>query len=232
MKKLIKTLLVALPGGRACLTSVRRFRLRRFKNHGEVFSYFYRHNSWDGSESISGPGSTLEYTAPIRAELPGLFESLGIKTFLDAPCGDFNWMRQVDWKSDVHYIGGDVIAELVARNQKNFGDDRRKFIVLDICGEALPEADLWLCRDCLFHLPLADIERALNRFRESKIQYLLTTVHADVGANVDILAGDFRPIDLRLPPFQLCEPQLLIEDWIPGHPVRYLALWERRMVAR
>src|SRR3712207_7875432 len=47
-------------------------------------------------ESYSGRGSELGATESLRSYLPQLFERLNIKTFLDAPCGDWNWMRQVD----------------------------------------------------------------------------------------------------------------------------------------
>jgi hypothetical protein len=34
---------------------------------------------------------------------------------LDAPCGDFNWMKEVDL-SAVHYTGGDIVEPLVNSN--------------------------------------------------------------------------------------------------------------------
>ncbi len=39
----------------------------------------------------------------------------------------------------------------------------------------LPKADLWLCRDVLFHLPNKDVITVLANFANSEIPYLLTT---------------------------------------------------------
>lgn len=62
---------------------------------GATFTSIYRNNGWGSLESRSGAGSTLASTANIRRELPGLVERLNIRTLLDAPCGDFNWMKEV-----------------------------------------------------------------------------------------------------------------------------------------
>ena len=61
----------------------------------------------------SGSGSTLEYTARLRAALPGLMKRYKVKTFLDAPCGDWFWMSAVELKG-VSYIGGDISESLIA----------------------------------------------------------------------------------------------------------------------
>jgi SAM-dependent methyltransferase len=233
-KQKIKKILLNLPGGATVLTTISNYRKRRyfkrFKNMEDVFTHHYHQNAWGDDESRSGPGSTLEYTENIQREIPRLIESLGIKSILDAPCGDYNWFRYLQRKDDVYYTGGDIVAPLVSKNNEQFGNHNTKFVVLDITTDPLPDADLWLCRDCLFHLPFSDIHRALARFRESNIRYLLTSIHPECRENIDIFAGEFRLLNLRIPPFNLCPPQLLIDDWIPGSPVRQLALWERSML--
>jgi hypothetical protein len=60
----------------------------------------------------SGAGSDLEATKVVAAALPAVLESLGVRTILDIPCGDFLWMRHVDL-SAVTYIGADVIESLI-----------------------------------------------------------------------------------------------------------------------
>src|SRR5262249_48072014 len=49
-----------------------------------------------GAESVCGPGSSLSQTDEIRRMLPLLISETGTRSFLDAPCGDFNWMRHVE----------------------------------------------------------------------------------------------------------------------------------------
>ncbi|HEV8722667.1 MAG TPA: hypothetical protein VGW77_18770 [Candidatus Binatia bacterium] len=60
---------------------------------------------------MSGPGSSLFQTATVRAALPGVIQQFGVKSMLDIPCGDFNWMKEVTLDVD-RYIGGDIIKQL------------------------------------------------------------------------------------------------------------------------
>jgi hypothetical protein len=91
----------------------------------------------------------------------------------------------------------------------------------------LPQADLWLCRDCLFHLSYKDIAIAIQNFLTSDIRYILTSNHQNCTKNKDITTGSFRLLNLELPPFNLGKPIMVIDDWIEGFPERQLCLWER-----
>jgi hypothetical protein len=55
----------------------------------EAFRYAYRTNLWGGSESPSGPGSSLDQTGQLQQTLPELFRRLGVRALLDLPCGDW-----------------------------------------------------------------------------------------------------------------------------------------------
>jgi len=226
-----------LPGGKALLRMRERSLAHRMfaqrhaglnaESAADVFRHHFESNSWGNAESVSGAGSTLQYTENIRKELPALVEELGVRVILDAPCGDFNWFKAVEWKTPVSYLGGDIVEPLIERNQILYGTEGRRFLHLNIINAPLPSADLWLCRDCLFHLSERDIFLALDNFLHSKIEYLLTSVHGQCELNTDIPSGWFRLLDLRLPPFSLGQPIRLIDDWIEGYPVRHLALWRR-----
>ena len=50
---------------------------KRFATAEDRFKHIYETNHWDEAESVSGPGSTLEETKPIRRELPALLAELG-----------------------------------------------------------------------------------------------------------------------------------------------------------
>src|SRR5436190_12979436 len=116
----------------------------------DTFTDIYQENFWADPESVSGRGSTLARTEVIRQELPNVLESVGAKSLLDAPCGDFNWMRYVDL-GEIEYIGADVVPELITRNRQTFERDGRSFFVLDVTSDPLPEVDVIMCRDCLMH---------------------------------------------------------------------------------
>ncbi len=202
-------------------------RLQRLRTPEELFTDYYLKNRWQNPESRSGIGSTLKYTENLREELPRLLRDLGIKSMLDAPCGDFNWFRHIALGEDVFYIGADIVAPLIVRNNELYGAPRRKFIVLTILREPLRDADFWMCRDCLFHFSFADVGTALNQLRKSTIRYFLTTTFSSCRENLNIPTGDYRPINLQLPPFNLPPPRLEIADGPDGDSSRTLALWER-----
>lgn len=177
----------------------------------EAFRLAYRGNLWSGPESRSGPGSSLDQTALLRQQIPELCQRLGVATLLDLPCGDLHWMSQTRL-SGVNYIGADLLPEVVARNTELHGTDGRRFMVLDLTSSPLPEADLLLCRDCLVHLSFDDSRRAFINIRKAPITWLLATTFPAQAANVDIITGDWRPLNLQLPPMTLPPPvEVLLE---------------------
>lgn len=231
----LRARLVRLPGGNSLLTLTRKWRERRRGVQGtpeEIFTMYYRRNHWATDESRSGCGSTLAYTENIRTHLPPLFTRLGIQRLLDAPCGDFNWFRLVRPQIQASYVGGDIVAELIERNQNEYADDRTRFIRLDIINDPLPAADLWLCRDVLFHFAERDVFLALDHFLRSDISFILTSSHPECLYNTGIPSGSFRLLNLRLPPYSLPEPREALDDWIEGTPPRLLCLWERSQIAQ
>src|SRR5688572_15166107 len=76
-----------------------------------VFCRIHAANEWGTVESRSGPGSTLARTEHLREGLPRLLDELGVRSLLDAPCGDFHWMQHVVPHLD-RYVGVDIVPEL------------------------------------------------------------------------------------------------------------------------
>ncbi len=191
----------------------------------DVFEKIYRDNLWHADESRSGAGSAFAQTHHLVQALPRLMQRLGATTLLDAPCGDFHWMRRVAFGPDVSYVGGDLVRPLIDDLTRNFGNDRRSFRVLDIVDDALPPCDVWLCRDVLFHLPNADVRTVLERIDPSRCKYFLSTSYPWLDTNVDVKAGGFRFINLERPPFSLPPPEEIIDDFAFPEPPRMLGLW-------
>ena len=235
MKDKLINIIRRMPGGNRSLQAYmhlkRTILFSRLGHPREVFTHIYRTNSWGNQESISGHGSSTEYTENIRKELPVLFKSLNIRSVLDAPCGDYNWFRLIRKDHEINYLGGDIVGELIRYNQAHYLDSSTSFTELDIIHEKLPAAELWLLRDCLFHFSYQDIFATLDNFIQSDLRYLLTTTHGECHKNRNITTGDFRLINLELPPFNLRVPDMKIADWIEGYPVRYLGLWKREEVS-
>lgn len=175
----------------------------------EIFTYIFDSNLWGSTQSDSGVGSELAATATVRGEIPALLRRLRARTLLDAPCGDFGWLAQADL-SRVDYIGADIVAALVARNAERYPGPRRRFLCLDLITDPLPRADVVLCRDCLVHLNYPQIFATFANLRRSRSRYLLTTTFVELDANYDVDTGDWRAVNLCLPPFRLPEPEALI----------------------
>lgn len=108
-----------------------------------VFTGIHHSNTWGDAESVSGPGSTRAQTAVIRDRLPALVKEIKARSLLDAPCGDFNWMKETGLDIDL-YIGADVVPDLITRNQQAYSSPTRSFVQLDITQDAVPEVDLIL----------------------------------------------------------------------------------------
>jgi hypothetical protein len=193
-----------------------------------AFSKIYSDNLWTDAESRSGWGSSLANTALLRRDLAERLANMNVKTLFDAPCGDFNWMSHVPFPEGTHYLGADIVPDLIAALTTKYGDRAgHEFRVIDIVHDALPSADLWLCRDVLAHLPNADGLAVLRNFIASDIPYLLTTTYDVLSVNSDTRPGGFRCINLRRPPFGLGKPRIRIWDFIAPAPPRYLGLWSR-----
>jgi SAM-dependent methyltransferase len=193
-----------------------------------VFQTIYERHPW-GGRSASGGGSDLALTVSIRSALPGLLGDLGVRSMLDAPCGDFHWMAHVPLQLD-RYIGMDIVPELIDKAQK-YSSHKVQFRVGDIVRSDLPKADLILCRDCLVHLSYKDIFECLHNFRRSGSTYLLTTTFpGQVRRHWNIATGMWRPIDLERPPFNFPKPLRLVQDDVPENEIfasnKCLGLWK------
>ena len=208
----------------------------------EVFQKIFEDRGWKSEESVSGIGSELQNTERVIRELPGFLRRHGVRSMLDAPCGDFNWMRHVDL-GDIDYIGGDIVPELVAANQAQYTRPGRRFLRLDLLTDPLPEAELIFCRDCLFHFSHTDVFRALKQFAASSARYLMTTTftYRTYPRNMDIPTGGWTPINLEMAPYELDPPlavliegsfELIVYPNMEQAPMfdRCLGLWDMAAV--
>jgi SAM-dependent methyltransferase len=214
---------------------LRKWRARPYaaQPRQQAFSAIYAANRWGSPESPSGPGSELAQTLVIRQNLPPLLQRLNVKTHLDASCGDFHWMSQVDL-SPVRYIGIDIVPSVIAANQERYAGPDRQFLQGDIVTDPLPPADLVLCRDCLMHLSFTEIRAALQNLCRTGAAHLLLTTFPGTTRNADIGHGGWWPMNLQLPPFRLPAPLEFWPEDPPDEEARQLrkslALWSRASV--
>jgi SAM-dependent methyltransferase len=177
----------------------------------DVFTDLYTSNGWYGKESLSGPGSDYEQTKFLIPELDIMLKYLNIKSMLDIPCGDFNWMKRVDLRK-IYYHGGDIVEPLIKSNIKKYESKNIKFSVIDLVNDNLPTVDLVMVRDCLVHLPTNDVIKALTNIKNSKSKYFLTTnfLWNHEESNKEIKVGEWRRINLQKTPYNFDYPQRII----------------------
>jgi SAM-dependent methyltransferase len=197
-KSEVRELAKRIPGLRALVQQLRTLP-HTLTPRGRVFDRIYARNAWGHWESASGEGSSLVQTQRIRQELPALWRRYSVRRVLDAPCGDFHWMKEIATDLD-EYVGVDIVAALIEANTRRYGNARIRFQRADLVKGALPGLELILCRDCLVHLSFRDIQRALANMKRSGARYLLTTTFTERTSNVDILTGQWRPLNLERAP--------------------------------
>ncbi len=194
-------------------------------NNEQIFSNIYERNGWKGTESRSGPSSGLARTENLRNELPKIVEKSGITNILDAPCGDFFWMKEVVGSLQVQYTGADIVPSVINENIEKYASDTVKFLHLNLTKDKLPTADLIFSRDFLFHLSYYDIALYFKNILSSEIKIIMTTTHINNGSieNRDIKTGGWRWFDLFSPPFNFSNN--FSEKVIDGGGDRYMCMW-------
>ncbi len=181
----------------------------------EKFTEIYENNLWCSPESVSGGGSEMQNTKVIRKELPVLIQKFNIESILDIPCGDYNWIKNVDL-GNVSYIGADIVEPLVKRNKELYNNI--DFRLLDLTKDILPKVDLIFVRDCLGHLSNDNVLLAIKNCKESGSKYLLATSFTKWDFNPDIEDGGWKCINLMISPFNLNPIYLINEDCQEGFP--------------
>jgi hypothetical protein len=188
----------------------------------QTFSRIWERNTWNGTETPAGPGSTMAATERLREELPRVVADFGIGSILDAGCADALWMPDLPG-----YVGVDIIPAAIERARERHPD--REYVVGDICSDELPRCEAVLIRDALQHLSLRDGLTALQNFRRTGVKWVLASSH-EGEENSDVPSGGYYPCNLQAAPFWFSEPRWKIPDgtWDSGvrYPNKVFGLWE------
>ena len=167
-----------------------------------TFNRIYREGIWGkdaAGRGVSGSGSTLEITRDYRAYLEEFIRKHGVKSVVDAGCGDWGFSSSIDWNG-ASYLGVDVASDVIAADRRKYEKGKVRFQVGDIT-KGLPAADLLISKDVLQHLSNDLVQNFIsNNLKRGKYKWALLT--NDRGStNGDIVPGSYRAIDLSAPPF-------------------------------
>lgn len=198
------------------------------QNIKKIFTSIYNNNSWKCDESKSGPGSKLLTNKKLLGLLENFVIKNNIKTIIDCGCGDFNWMKEFNFNLINSYIGLDIVDPLINENNKKFASDKIKFNCGSITDIEIPESDLIICKDVLFHLSFKDALSSINNFKKSNSKFLLSTSFTNF-ENLDIVSGEWRPINLQSEPFNFLHPYVYwenIEDRFDSLSNKSIGVWK------
>jgi hypothetical protein len=171
------------------------------------FTAIYKTNYWNSPESRSGGGSEMKATIEIREWLLQMVEKYSIQSMVDCACGDFNWMKAVEFPEVFSYTGIDVVDEMVHSNMEKYGKRGRIFLTRDMTKDIIPKADLLFCKDLFLHLSFEHISQVLSNFKASKSKYLIVSNGIGMEVNEDKeTGGSWRVVNLQKEPFSLNPP--------------------------
>lgn len=176
------------------------------------FAQIYELGVWrhhEDQEAASGVGSELASTEPLRANLPALLSKLEVSSLTDVGCGDWTWMSKLDLPCD--YLGLDIVDTVIDRNLAAFAKPGVQFRQLDAVAEPLPDCDVVLCREVVFHLSFADGLKLIDNIKRHS-KWLIMTSDSTIWFNSDIPSGDFRMLNLHRRPFQFPTPKHVLQD--------------------
>lgn len=158
----------------------------------------YARKRWAVGGVLSGDGSRLATTAPVRGWIEQQARD-GMRSLLDLGCGDLEWIAACDAVAggDLSYFGIDVVAPLIAHHQRVFpwfcGE------VQDLEAVTRIDADVVLLKDVLFHLCNGAAGQILMAVNAGRWKRLLVSTHpgADNMARRGLSGGRMAPLDVE-----------------------------------
>lgn len=195
----------------------------------ERFEEIYDQNKWRYG---SGAGSLPRHTRGYASMLQEFIRQHGIESVVDLGCGDWQFSRYIDW-SGIQYYGLDLVRSVIDRNIEHYLTPNIEFRLFSGDFDELPEANLLLAKDVLQHWSNDSIRSfvpTLERYQHS----LITNCVNPRGEteNIDIEDGQFRYLDIRLPPFNIDATEIFSFTNNRPFPLRYLkrVRWLKRVL--
>jgi SAM-dependent methyltransferase len=170
-----------------------------------AFEKVYATNEWQFG---SGEGSLRKHTRGYVEFLQQFLKDHQIRSVVDMGCGDWQFSRYLDW-TGINYHGYDLVESVISTNQRRFAKPNITFTRYEGDFNVLPNADLLIAKDVLQHLSHANILQflpTLQRYPKCLITNCVNPHGPTV--NKDIQDGEFRYLDLRLPPYSLNAEEL------------------------
>jgi len=137
---------------------------------------------------------------------------------LDALSGYFFCIKEIVGiikSSEFEYIGDDLVKSIVDENASKFGNEKVKFIPMNLIVGPVPKVDLIFTRDCFRHLSFDNIYRILKNYKASGTKYLLVSTYSNkerVNVDVEDFSIPGRALNMHKYPFKFPKPLLVINE--------------------
>lgn len=127
---------------------------------------------WNDRYSKGGNSGYGTYGDQLDKKLEWL-KGLDIKSITDIGCGDFYFGKNLlDMYPEAKYKGFDISEAIIERNKRIYPYS------FEILSEKVPQADMVLCIDVLFHIMNEeDVEKTLSLLENSWTKYLALTAY-------------------------------------------------------
>jgi hypothetical protein len=195
-------------------------------------SDFYSDAVWPPKErkSASGHGSDLGYATQVSMQvLQGAIRQFDVRTMIDVPCGDANWIfDSLETDTLELYIGLDIVKRVVEATAARLAHHSNKIfrhwdgakcpLPKIVHGTVERSADLVHARDVLQHLKLEQGMQFLCHVFQSGARVFVTTTFPGNVKNKAIREGDFYMNDLTTKPFNLPPEDDITVTCTPTHP--------------
>ena len=218
----------------------------------DAFREVYENKVWGTG---SGIGSSIEYAASTICHLRDVIQRHRIGLFIDAPCGDQQWvyiLRRIF--PHMRYVGVDVVPAIIMRNKRVFEEKNpmTEFFLLDLTEDQAFQT-LWInsklwreheaainssqnphaaifSRHVLEHNSFDSIFKIYNNVRTSEAEFFIGTWQPWARENRDLdRNGGYRELDATKPPFSLPYPMLSwLDSFRAGNindHIPLMALW-------
>jgi hypothetical protein len=225
----------------------------------QYFEQVYAHCTWQINNLTSCSGwSTTILTQHTQQTLREVLLQFGIKHFLDAPCGDMEYMAKFMeelWHTkegvDIIHYGADIVPSLIHQHKGVYAHQKwsGSFQSIDFANANLGKAqlmrgngkpyDLIFSRQMTQHLSTKETCAVLRTFNRSGARYLLatTSLDGDNGFNGGLVwqsmslkeLGNVHRQNLLRPPFNLPTPLYMGRD-DPYDMILYLGLWKLPLI--
>lgn len=189
------------------------------------FEKIYNKQLWGKHGStLSGRGSSDAFTNNDSGFISKIITEKRVQSIVDV-CGDFAWQHKFLKNYDGDYLGVDISPSCLGRIPKSKKSTKVNFKQLDICHDKIPNSDLFICRDVLFHLSHNDILKFFTLLKESRTKWLIATSFMHSEQDYKSKKANACQHNLNLEPYNLVfEDQFLGYNGIQGYEKKSLGL--------